>query len=192
MGASTTSRSDQAGYRIGLHAGGRPRPSSRGGDTLPADALIIRTPIAEDREPARVLCRSMHARTIFADIAFSDAKFNRGADRVLSGEAPHTIALVAELNSRLVGAAWATAGEYFIGEGEVLATVHFIAVDTDFCGRLLSAKVFLRLVAGIRAWAKTRGASRLLIHVTTGEELAATDRLLKAAGMNLIGGAYVG
>ena len=115
MGASTTSRSDQAGYRIGLHAGGRPRPSSRGGDTLPADALIIRTPIAEDREPARVLCRSMHARTIFADIAFSDAKFNRGADRVLSGEAPHTIALVAELNSRLVGAAWATAGEYFIG-----------------------------------------------------------------------------
>jgi len=111
---------------------------------------------------------------------------------VLSGEAPHTVALVAELNSRLVGAAWATAGEYFIGEGEVLATVHFIAVDTDFCGRLLSAKVFLRLVSSIRAWAKTRGASRLLIHVTTGHELATTDRLLKAAGMNLIGGAYVG
>ena len=125
-------------------------------------------------------------------VPFSDAKFDRGADLVLSGAAPHTVALVAELNSRLVGAAWATAGEYFIGEGEVLATVHFIAVDTDFCGRLLSAKVFLRLVSSIRAWAKTRGASRLLIHVTTGQELAATDRLLKAAGMNLIGGAYVG
>jgi len=79
-----------------------------------------------------------------------------------------------------------------IGEGVVLTTVHFIAVDTEFCGRLLSAKTFLRLIAAIRKWSTTRNASRLLIHVTTGHDLASTDRLLRAAGMKMIGGGYVG
>lgn len=91
-----------------------------------------------------------------------------------------------------LGAARAGTGEYFIGEGAVLTTVHFIAVDVEFCGRLLSAKVFLRLVAGLRKWSQNRGARHLLIHVITGGDLAATDRLLKAAGMSLIGGGYVG
>ena len=54
-------------------------------------------------------------------------------------------------------AARAGTGEYFIGEGAVLTTVHFIAVDVEFCGRLLSAKVFLRLVAGLRKWSQNRG-----------------------------------
>lgn len=155
------------------------------------DTIIIRTPIPSDREPARTLCKAMHARTVFADIPFSDTKFDRGADLVLA-RPRHTVGLVAELNDRLVGAAWASAGEYFIGERAVLTTVHFIGVDVEFCGRLLSAKVFLRLIAGLRKWSQSRGAKHLLIHVTTGGDLVATDRLLRASGMSCIGGGYVG
>jgi hypothetical protein len=81
-----------------------------------------------------------------------------------------------------------------IGKGVALTTVHFIAVDTEFCGRLLSAKTFLRLIAAIRKWSTTRNASRL--HVSTGHDLASRPdplgRLLKAAGMKMIGGGYVG
>ena len=83
-----------------------------------------------------------------------------------------------------------------IGKGVALTTVHFIAVDIEFCGRLLSAKTFLRLIAAIRKWSTTRNASRLLIHVSTGHDLASgpdpLGRLLKAAGMKMIGGGYVG
>ncbi len=36
------------------------------------------------------------------------------------------------------------------------------------------------------------GGPALLNHVSTGHDLASTDRLLKAAGMKLMGGGYVG
>ncbi|MEZ5791442.1 MAG: hypothetical protein R3D34_11865 [Nitratireductor sp.] len=54
------------------------------------------------------------------------------------------------------------------------------------------ARTFLRLFKGLRLWSDSRSAKRLLIHVTTGHYLASTDRLLKAAGMKLMGGGYVG
>jgi hypothetical protein len=51
-------------------------------------------------------------------------------------------------------------------------------------------------VAGIRrkrskAGAASMNASHSFIHVTTGSNLAATDRLMKAAGARNVGGAYV-
>lgn len=157
----------------------------------PADTIVVRTPVEADREPVRALCKAMHARTIFGDIPFSDAKFDR-AIVSLKDRPRQSVGLVAELNGRVIGAAWASVGEYFIGEGVVLTTGHVIAVDVPFCGRLLAARTFLRLVAAVRKWSATRGAKRLLVHVTTGRDLASTDRLLRAAGLEVIGGGYAG
>ncbi len=133
----------------------------------------------------------MHARTMFADIPFSDAKFDRAADLVLS-RPKHTVALLAEWKNRIVGAIWATAGQYFIGEGDILVTVHMIAVDNETLSPVSRARTFLRLIAGLRQWAETRKARHILIHLTTGRNLAATDKLLRAAGMKCVGGSYVG
>jgi len=36
------------------------------------------------------------------------------------------------------------------------------------------------------------GADHMMIHVTTGQALKGTDRLLRAAGMRMVGGSYVG
>ncbi|WP_176539347.1 hypothetical protein [Rhizobium sp. M1] len=47
------------------------------------------------------------------------------------------------------------------------------------------------LVAAIRQWAATLNASHSFIHVTTGSNIEATDRLMKAAGVVFVGGAYV-
>ena len=56
----------------------------------------------------------------------------------------------------------------------------------------LRPKTFLRLLRGLRIWAETRNAKRILVHVTTGRDLKATDKLLRAAGMQGVGGGYVG
>ena len=84
------------------------------------------------------------------------------------------------------------AGEYLLSEGMVCTTVHAIAVDTLRLSPLRRAKTFLRLIKGLRRWSKTRNSKHLLVHVTTGQKLTATDRLLRAAGMRMVGGGYVG
>jgi len=124
-----------------------------------------------------------------ADLPFRE--FDRIADQVLAG-ARHTVALVAELDGRVVGLIWATAGEYFIADEGVLATVHVLAVDRDGLSPLRRAKVFLRLFKGLRVWAETRKVRQILVHVTTGRDLRSSDRLLRVAGMRCLGGSYVG
>lgn len=53
-----------------------------------------------------------------------------------------------------------------------------------------ASKDFLVLVESIRQWARSMGASHSFVHVTTGSQIKATDKLMKAAGRVMIGGAY--
>ena len=54
-----------------------------------------------------------------------------------------------------------------------------------------SGKTFLRLVQAVKKWGEARGAACTLVHVTTGTNLKATDRLMRATGAKCIGGGYV-
>ncbi len=155
-----------------------------------ASRIIIRLPKEADREAVRALARQLHDNTVFADIKFSDAKFDRIFDRCLA-KSRFTTVLVAELTGRIIGLAWITAGEFHLGEGEILTTVHALGIDESLNGSLLAGKAFLRLVQGVRKWGNMRGAKRTLIHVTTGINMKATDRLMRAAGAKCVGGGYV-
>lgn len=152
--------------------------------------IIVRTIEERDRVPAREIVRRLHQKSIFGDIPFSNTKWNKGVDIVLAKPA-NRIGLIAELRGKPVGCAHASVGEYLIGDGEILTSVHFIAVDTEFCGKLLSGKIFLRLIQGVKAWSKTRSSKRTIMHVTSGVKTKSTDRLIRAAGGVLIGGDYV-
>ena len=110
---------------------------------------------------------------------------------VSHGNSPEGGAKNNKTEKYIIGGAWVTAGEYIIGEGEVLTTVHAIGVDVEYCGMLLSGKTFLRLIQAIKKWGEMRGSTRTLVHVTTGSNLAATDRLMRASGAKCIGGGYV-
>ncbi|MGO4441072.1 hypothetical protein [Rhizobium sp. RAF56] len=72
-----------------------------------------------------------------------------------------------------------------------MTTTHLIAVDSDACGPFRSAKVFIKLLRGISAWSKLRGARQVLVHVTTGTAIKQTDRLMRAGGGACLGGSYV-
>ncbi|MFI0844671.1 hypothetical protein [Mesorhizobium sp. IMUNJ 23232] len=148
--------------------------------------------VVEERDwPAiRELVRKQHRRTVFSDMPFSDKKFDAIEAR-LKKSAKHECLIVAEAKSEIVGGAWFAAGEYALCENSLMTTVHIIAVDAERCGPYLSARTFIRLVRGVVVWSESVKAKRVLVHVTTGVNLAPTDRLMKAVGSDIIGGGYV-
>ena len=56
---------------------------------------------------------------------------------------------------------------------------------------LFNAKAFVALIRGIKHWANSLNATHAFIHVTTGSNLKATDKLIRAAGGKCVGGAYL-
>lgn len=153
-----------------------------------------------DREPIRDLLRRYHDRTIFGHLAFSDQKFDRLADTVYA-KSPHMVCLVAEREGQILGFSCASAGSYQLSDEGIMATCHAVIVDTDrfsdtMGGKARRAVTFLRLLKGIKAWSKTRGADHLLVHITTGTvedgfDAEATARLLRKVGGKSIGGGYI-
>ncbi|CDN51232.1 Hypothetical protein RG540_PA05560 (plasmid) [Neorhizobium galegae bv. orientalis str. HAMBI 540] len=130
-----------------------------------------------------------HATTVFRNQAFSDWKLKKHFQTILS-RPPRMVGIVAEWGGTPSGVAWATADSYMLSDGPLFANVQVIAVDLTL-GPTRRAKIFLALVAAVRQWAVSLNASHSFIHVTTGSNIKATDRLMKAAGGRFVGGAYV-
>jgi hypothetical protein len=154
-----------------------------------ATSLHIRLLEERDTIQVREIMRQLHASTVFRDQEFSDWKLNEHFKLILL-RPPRMIAPVAIWKGRPVGGAWAIADRYMLSDGPLFVTVHVIAVDLTLAP-IRRAKVFLSLVAAIRRWAETLNASHSFIHVITGSSIAATDRLMSAAGARFVGGAYV-
>ena len=153
-------------------------------------SVRIRVAVATDWPALRSLVRRHHERTIFSDIPFSERKFDAIEAR-LKTPAGNECVIVAEIEHAIVGVAWFAAGEYALCENSLMTTTHIIAVDSDRCKPFRAAKIFIRLTRGIVAWSMARNAKRVLIHVTTGASIAATDRLIRAGGGKMIGGGYL-
>lgn len=151
----------------------------------------VRVRLFEDRdvEGIRRIMRQHHATTVFRNQAFSDWKLDEHFDLILS-RPPRMVCVTAEWEGMPVGVAWAVADSYMLTDGPLFVNVHVIAVDLTLAP-VRRAKIFLALVAAIRQWAASLNASHSFIHVTTGSNLAATDRLMRAAGAKFIGGNYI-
>ncbi|MBW4707342.1 hypothetical protein KX928_06040 [Roseobacter sp. YSTF-M11] len=135
------------------------------------------------------LTRSVHEKSLFGDIPFSDAKFDRAFDRTLNAPEQH-LGLVVALGSRVPGCCYCSIGGYFIGDGARIVSVHAICVAPDVSDGLLGGKVALRLAKGIEVWAQSQGATHILYHVTAGIDAACVDRFFQRIGMKQIGGDY--
>lgn len=178
----------------------------RDGEAIPEDGVSQAAPAAAQRRrkssvtmrvveerdwPAlRELVRKQHARTIFADMPFSDRKFDAIQAR-LKTPTKHECLIVAEIRGEIVGGAWFAAGEYTLCEDSLMTTVHIIAVDAERCGPYLSARTFMRLVRGVVVWSEAVKAKRVIVHVTTGADVSVADRMRRLGGGKSFGGAYV-
>ncbi|UNZ53846.1 hypothetical protein [Agrobacterium tumefaciens] len=157
--------------------------------TLEKKGLKVRLLEREDTPAVRDIMKQHHVSTVFRDQAFSDWKLNEHFNLILS-RPPRMVCPVATLDGTPVGVTWAIADSYMLSDGPMFVTVQVIAVDLSL-PPVRRAKVFLALVAAIKKWAASLNASHSFIHVTTGSRIEATDRLMRAAGAKLTGGAYV-
>ncbi|WP_053239679.1 GNAT family N-acetyltransferase [Pleomorphomonas koreensis] len=175
-------------------------PAAIGGalESIDADAagpasngsgLRVRLFEPRDRESTLRLMRQLHTVMPFRNQPFSDEKFDKRLRELLAR--PNTsVALVAERGTEVVGAAAGHIAPYILSDGPPFCTVEVIVVDFK-SPPLRRAKVFLALIAGLKQWAASKGASHTFVHVTTGSNLKATDKLMRASGAEIIGGAYV-
>lgn len=151
--------------------------------------LRVRLLESRDRDSIGRILKQHHATTVFRNQPFSEEKFDRHFQLVLS-RPPRMAGLVAVWNGEMLGGTWVSADSYMLSDGPLFSTVQVIAVDLER-PPLRRAKVFLALIAGLKQWAASMGASHTFVHVTTGSNIKATDRLMRASGAKFIGGAYV-
>lgn len=153
-------------------------------------AITIRTVENRDRDMLLQLARTEHQESALQGIRFSSKKFSDLFDKV--NENPHfCTALVAEQQGRLLGFLYCTLGEYFIGEGGLIASVHTIYVDRTVRSSLLSGKVAVRLVRAITKWASLRKADYVMFHATSGINISQTDKFFRKVGLTTLGGNYI-
>ncbi|MFN3253835.1 hypothetical protein [Roseibium album] len=143
------------------------------------------------------LARESHQNTIFRDIPFSEEKAHAIFDKATAQ--PNRFGLIYAVPSGggslaedgLYGFASVHAGEYFLGSGTLVATVQTLNISRNLSGKLLGGKVALRLMKAIRLWAKERGCSHILVHVTNGMSVSESDQFFRRCGLNTVGGNYV-
>lgn len=144
---------------------------------------------AEDLPALVSLAREAHEESRFSYIPFSEEKVRKIALAAL--ETPNRNAVFLSLKGkRPIGFAYCTIGEYHIGEGALLTTIHNMNVSRSVRASLSGGKVALGLFKGVETWSKARGASEVLFHVTSGVDLARAHKLAKRIGFKFIGGSY--
>jgi hypothetical protein len=111
------------------------------------------------------------------------------ATKAPEDEKRHAI-MVAQRGDDLVGAASCSVGEFHIGTGVLLTTIHNINVKRKERATLSGGRAALGLFKGIETWSKARGAKEILFHVTSGVDLARIHKLAKRMGYQFVGGSY--
>ena len=182
----------------GPEAGEGDAPVGADGQVVSTDQIAstehpkgLRVRLFEERDipVLRKIMRQHHGATVFRNQPFSDWKLDRHFEKILS-RPPRMACIVVEWQGVPIGVTWAVADSYMLSDGPLFVTVHVIAVDLEQ-KPLRRAKAFLALVGGLKKWTVSLNASHTFVHVTTGSNLKSTDRLMKAAGAQFVGGAYV-
>lgn len=135
------------------------------------------------------LAREAHEESRFSYIPFSANKVRQIVEMAINDTKRHGL-FIAEQNRQTVGSAYCSIGEYHIGEGKLIATIQNINVSQSVRNSLAGGRAAIGLFNGVQSWAKARGACELLLHVTSGIDLARTHKLAKHLGYNTIGASY--
>ncbi|PXW78220.1 hypothetical protein BZA02_11123 [Ruegeria sp. P4] len=99
--------------------------------------------------------------------------------------------MLAIKNEKPVGFAYSSVGEYHIGKGVLLTTIHNMNVSMHVRSKLSGGRIALGLFKGVETWSQARGAKEVLFHVTSDIQLARAHKLAKRMGFKFIGGSYV-
>ena len=135
------------------------------------------------------LARRAHEESRFSYITFAPEKVEAIAKRALADPNRHA-ALMCRDGAAPVGFLYASVGEYHIGTGTLMTTVHNLNVLSEVRHTLKGGRVSLGLLKGLDRWSRARGASEVLFHVTSDVETGRTHKFIRRLGYKLIGGSY--
>ncbi|TAN76894.1 MAG: GNAT family N-acetyltransferase [Magnetospirillum sp.] len=169
-------------------AGAAAITESDGGNEAPvAVAGGVHVRLAKTEADLRAMLdlgRLLHAESRYRTLPVDEARLLAMGRRALETRNPGLI--LAERDGRIVGMAVVALGEHFFSPA-LCATVQMIYVAPEARGGASAVK----LIRGLRTWAKQAGAHDLHINVTTGIKADKTDRMLRRMGFRQTGGNYV-
>lgn len=151
--------------------------------------LRVERVVDGDRQKICDLARFAHEESLFEDITFSEAKFFKAFDNTLY-EPDIYLGLKVRLGEEIVGFCYALLGSYYIGVDSKVVTVITIAIAPETRSNFLGGRAALRLTRGISIWAKSKQASYVLYHATSGTNPNGSDRFFRKLGMTTLGGNY--
>jgi hypothetical protein len=131
--------------------------------------------------------RLVHDESQFGDLEYAHDKLMAFGANGLTDEGRKKVCLMmAESGSELVGIVVATVSEHWFSR-ELGASAMLFYVHPDHRGGMAAIK----LLHGFRRWANNRRVKRININVTTGVDMARTDKLMRRLGFKFTGGNYV-
>ncbi|MEP1959028.1 MAG: hypothetical protein ABJK65_09350, partial [Kangiellaceae bacterium] len=135
------------------------------------------------------LAEEAHNESRFRYIQFSAKKVEKIALAAIKNDKRHAV-MIAEKDAQPVGFAYCSVGEYHIGTGALITTIHNINVSKDVRSSLSGGRTALGLFRGIETWSKARDAKEILFHITSDVDLARAHKLAKRLKYAFIGGSY--
>lgn len=135
------------------------------------------------------LAREAHAESRFGYIPFSDDKVQKIVLAALEDEKRYGV-MLATKGETAVGFLGCSVGEYHIGKGVLIATVHSMYVSRSTRIALSGGRAALGLLKGVETWSEARGAQEVLFHVTSGVGLSRTHKFSNRVGYTFAGGTY--
>lgn len=140
--------------------------------------------------PIVALAREAHEESHFGYIPFSEDKVCKIGARAFSQQ-NRNLVLLATRQDKPLGFAFCSAGEFHIGTGVLLTTIHVAYVSHSIRDSLAGGRVALGLFKAIERWSKAIGAREVVFHVTSGVGLDRAGNTAAHLGFKSIGGAYV-
>ncbi|WP_299641513.1 hypothetical protein [uncultured Tateyamaria sp.] len=135
------------------------------------------------------LARQAHEESRFSYITFAPNKVRAIAERAICNPKRYA-AMMAWDSGKPVGFVYGSIGEYHIGTGALVTTIHNINVLKEVRYGLRGGRVALGLFQGIETWSKARSSKEILFHVTSDVDLSRTHKFIKRLGYRFIGGSY--
>ena len=142
----------------------------------------------KDKTEVLQLAQQDHAESVFAEMLFSQQKFDVIFDKILNHKA---IGLLARVGQQPVGFVYVTLGEYFVSDARPIATVNALYVKAPVRHSLIGGKVAIQLIQSVKRIAQDHQATHLLFHVTSAINISKTDRFFRKLGAMTLGGNYL-
>lgn len=127
------------------------------------------------------LTKEAHRMSFFKGVPFDEDKVYSIVEKSISNRATNGIMLAGNTLG-LKGAAFCSVGEYIIGSGVLLTTIHGIYVVNEARNSLLSGRVALGLLKGVETWSAARSSIGIWMHATSGIDNERADKLAHRSG----------